>query len=74
MYIILVYNFQLVIEILRVTILKPMMEIWSIMNMIKTIVILGILIAPYLLMQHANAEEVTVQIADGAKKVDNGKF
>lgn len=42
--------------------------------MIKTIVILGILIAPYLLMQHANAEEVTVQIADGAKKVDNGKF
>lgn len=44
------------------------------MNVIKTIVILGILIAPYLLMQHANAEEVTVQIADGAKKVDNGKF
>lgn len=42
--------------------------------MIKTIVILGILIAPYLLMQHTNAEEVTVQIADGAKKVNNGKF
>lgn len=44
------------------------------MNMMKAIVILGILLAPYALI-HVNAqEEVKVEIAEGASKVDNGKF
>ena len=44
------------------------------MNVVKAIVILGILLAPYALM-HVNAqEEVKVEIAEGASKVDNGKF
>jgi len=44
------------------------------MNMMKVVVILGILLAPYALM-HINAqEEVKVEIAEGSEKVDNGKF
>jgi len=50
------------------------MLIKSNMNMVIAIVILGILLAPYALM-HINAqEEVKVEIAEGASKVDNGKF
>jgi len=44
------------------------------MNVVKAIVILGILLAPYAFM-HANAQEVKeVEIAEGSKNVDNGKF
>ena len=44
------------------------------MDVMKAIVMLGILLAPYALM-HVNAqEEVKVEIAEGASKVDNGKF
>jgi len=44
------------------------------MNGMKAIVILGILLAPYVLV-HVNAqEEVKVEIAEGSKDVDNGKF
>ncbi len=44
------------------------------MNAIKTVIILGILLTPYLLM-HVNAQqEVKVDIASGSKNVDNGKF
>ncbi len=44
------------------------------MNTMKAVVILGILLAPYLLM-HVNAQqEVKVEIANGSKKVDNDRF
>ncbi len=44
------------------------------MNVIKAVVILSILLTPYLLM-HVNAQqEEQVEIANGSKKVDNGKF
>ena len=44
------------------------------MNMMKAVVILGILLVPYALM-HVNAqEEVKVEIAKGSKNGDNGKF
>jgi plastocyanin len=42
-------------------------------DMLKTFVILGLLIAPLLLVT-ANAEDVKVEIAEGSKMVDNGKF
>jgi len=42
-------------------------------GMLKTFAILGLLIAPLLLVT-ANAEEVKVEIAEGSKMVDNDKF
>lgn len=42
-------------------------------DMLKTFVILGLLIAPLLLVT-ASAEDVKVEIAEGSKMVDNGKF
>ncbi len=48
--------------------------IYLVMNVMKAAVILSVLLAPYALM-HVDAQEVVkVDIAEGAQKVDNGKF
>jgi len=44
------------------------------MSMIKAVVILATLLAPSVLLDANAQDKVNVQIADGAQKVDNGKF
>lgn len=44
------------------------------MNVMKAIVILAVLLAPYTLMNTNAQEEVKVDIAEGSKNIDNGKF
>ena len=44
------------------------------MSMIKVVVILATLLAPSVLLDANAQDKVNVQIADGAQKVDNGKF